>query len=611
MRLNLPEQNAPTADSSPSNPRKFKKVVSALPNANMGEFTRQTFLILRDQNHQSMPNNYRLENLETLRELARNIFDNLKKYFINRSLPLSDKSQKIVNLNESILRELINGYEIIAYEAANNIDTGIDDKTLSIAICRAIKYLSEMFLRSSAVYTPCPKNLWLDIHQLYAFAERKNLTDIIVIDEENEQGETTIEKCYKQILLFAVARPITLRQSDSERVFKKLHEWSQYASIDHNVTENLIDHVFCMRVDEDSAPDYLAKNDLTDNVTICLLNTDKLVSHIKTIIAQQDEQKQKPAIGDTISVETLKVLVNVWAENAKRRFSRADHNGHINVAIGLKLATNAIRHSLQKEEKIEKKPFLIRTSASIKQDPDFSLQAIVTDADKRQQGYMTHTEISDITNDSWDMVARGRVLTDTYANEKKLIDEGPLKLKPPKIISQWAIVNISAGGYCLRWDSDDTSKAQIGELIALQEFDSKNNFEWRIGVIRWMQFTHKYGLEIGVQAISPKVMAATAQRFNQKDETPFDCLMLPGIKALKQSPSILLPAHAFKTNDKLITQLLENKLNITLGSTKELTGSFNQFTYEITTEGQDISKKDINDDATKNKDDFDELWSSL
>jgi len=611
MRLNLPEQNAPTADSSPSNPRKLKKVLSALPNANMGEFTRQTFSILRDQNHQAMPNKHRLENLETLRELARNIFDNLKKYFVNRSLPLSDKSQKIVTLNQSILRELINGYEIIAYEAANNIDTNIDDKTLSIAICRAIKYLSEMFLRSSEVYSPCKKNLWLDAHQLYAFAERKNLTTTIVIDEENNQENTTIEKCYKQILLFALARPITLRQSDSERVFKKLYEWSQYASIHHDVSEKQIDHDFCMRVDEDSAPDYLTKNDLADNVTIRILTAGKLVSHLETIIAQQGEDKQKLVVGDTIPVETLKVLVNAWSENTKRRFLRADRSGHINVAIGLKLAANAIRTSLQKEKKIEKKTLFVRTSASAKQDPDFSLQAIVTDADKRQQGYMTHTEIGDIKNDSWDMVARGRALTETYANEKKLIDEGPLNLKSPKASSHWAIVNISAGGYCLRWDSDDTSKAQIGELIALQEFDSKNNFEWRIGVIRWMQFTHKYGLEIGVQAISPKVFTAIAQRFNTPDETPFDCLILPGIKALKQAPSTLLPAHAFKTNDKLAVQLLEDKQIIILGTTKEHTGSFTQFTYEITTEGQQIRKKDIKDETKKNKDDFDELWSSL
>ena len=126
-----------------------------------------------------------------------------------------------------------------------------------------------------------------------------------------------------------------------------------------------------------------------------------------------------------------------------------------------------------------------------------------------------------------------------------------------------------------------------------------------------MQITQKNGLEIGVQAISPKVIAATAHRFNKPDETPFDCLILPGIKALKQASSMLLPAHAFKTNDKLIVQLAKSELNITLGSTKEHTGSFTQFTYENTAEDQLIRKKVKKEETTKNKDDFDELWSSL
>ena len=79
MKLNIPEQNAPAANATPNNPRKLKKVLSALPNANMGEMTKQTFLILRDQNRQTMPNKHRLENLEMLREQTRSIFNNLKK----------------------------------------------------------------------------------------------------------------------------------------------------------------------------------------------------------------------------------------------------------------------------------------------------------------------------------------------------------------------------------------------------------------------------------------------------------------------------------------------------------------------------------------------------
>lgn len=609
MKLNIPEQKAPSADAIPNQPRKLKKVLSALPNSNMGELTKQTFMILRDLNRQSMPNKQRLEDLEMIRVLARDIFDNLKKYFINRTLPLPDKSQKIVNLNQSILQELVYGYEIIIYEAANNIDTKIDDKTISIAVCRAINYLSEILLRSSEVYKPCPKHLWYDAHQLYAFAESRGLTEITVIDNEKQPEKLTIENCYKQMVLFALARPIALRQRDSERIFKELYQWSKYSSIQHDASEKLINNIFCMRLHQDAAPNYLSKADLAEGGNIRTLDASNLVSYIKTLIDEQSAKKQKLATGDDIPLETLTALVLSWGVAAKRRFSRAERHGHINVAIGLARTAKAIRDSYKTDAKIDTSSGFVRTSTTTKQDPSFTLDPINTKDEA--SGYMTHTEVGAAENSSWDMVAKGRALTETYANEQKLANDDKIKQRQLDADSHWKIVNISAGGYCLRWNSDDTSKAQIGELIGLQEFDAKDNFEWRIGVIRWMQFTPESGLEIGVQVISPKVSAATAQRVNRPNEVPFECLMLPGIRALKQSSSTLLPSHAFKTDDKLIVQILESKLNITLGEIKEHTGSFTQFTYKNTEVDQRIKKQVKKEEATKNKDDFDELWSSL
>jgi len=609
MKLNIPEQKAPAADAIPSQPRKLKKVLSALPNSNMGELTKQTYLILRDLNRQTMPSKQRLENLEMLRGLAREIFINLKKYFINRTLPLPEKSQKIVNLNQSMLQELIYGYEIIAYEAANKTDTKIDNKTLSIAICRAINYLSEKLLRSSEIYEPCPPNLWQDVHQLYAFAESKEITEIVVTDNEKETKKLTIENSYKQILLFSLARPIALRQRDSERVFKELFEWSNYSNTQRDASKDMIDNVFCMRIHEDAAPGHLAEADLAEGITIRTLNADKLVAHINVLITEKRKQKQKVTLGDDIPLETLNILATSWGVSAKRRFSRADRKGHINVAIGLSHSAKAIRNSFKVENSFDTKSGFVRTSASTKQDPGFTLESITPP--EEDSGYMTHTEVGAAENNTWDMVAKGRTLTDTYANEQKTIFEDKLKQRQKNADSHWEIVNISAGGYCLHWNSDDTSKAQIGEIIALQEFDSKDNFEWRIGIIRWMQFTHKHGLEIGVQVISPKVVAATAQRLNRPNEIPFECLMLPGIKALNQASSTILPAHAFKTDDKLIVQILKNKVNVTLSEIKEHTGSFTQFTYKNTEVDKRIRKQAKKEEANKNKDDFDEIWSSL
>ena len=625
MQLNIPKQSKPTGTSSPNDPKQLAKVLSALSNTNMGEITKQTFHMLHDHNRQTMPIQDRFDNLEQLRVPARKIFSNLKKHFINRTLPLPEKSQKIINLNQSILQELIYGYEIIVSEAANNIGDKVNEKTLSIAICRAINYLSEMLLRCNEVYQPCPKNLWRDTHQLYTFAESKKLIDISITIAERDIDKTTIADSYKQILLFALARPITLRQSDSSRIFKELFTWSQYATIRSDVSEDMADHIFCMKTNEDKAPHYLCEESIISDLDVRALDTRELVSHITSLANKQENEKPKFTVGDTIPLETLTTLIYSWGESPKRRFSRTERQGHIRVAIGLAKICQAMKEQqgtnpshdanarlgfvqltkTSPETPIDGRHDFFQLSENPNKDSDFTLQSI--DKDNEQT---TRTIVGANEKNEWDLVAKGRVRTTAYEKNNQLLNQ---TIGADKHSSEyhWEVANISPGGYCLRWNSDSTSTAQIGELIALQESEPHNHARWYIGVIRWMQFTQADGLEIGVQILSPQVIAGTAQRINRLDETPFDCLMLPRIEALNQTSSTILPSHAFKAETKLIIRVAEHKLNITLKDIKEHTGSFTQFAYNNTNLDQQINKQAKKEDTHNRRDDFDELWSSL
>ncbi|HED36030.1 MAG TPA: hypothetical protein ENJ08_17690, partial [Gammaproteobacteria bacterium] len=106
MKLNVPEQTAPDSDDFPNHPRKVKKWLTELKRANMGDFTRQLYTGLVRLNRQSINSKHRLENMEILREPSRHIFNQLHKYFVNRTLPLPEKSLKIIHLNKSLLDEM-------------------------------------------------------------------------------------------------------------------------------------------------------------------------------------------------------------------------------------------------------------------------------------------------------------------------------------------------------------------------------------------------------------------------------------------------------------------------------------------------------------------------
>ena len=593
MNLNLPAQIAPTAASSPNKPDQLKDFLSDWSSLNMNELAKQVLQTLYDQNRQSIDSADRFENLEMLRSYSRSIFDDLKKHFVNRTLPLPKKSREVINLNLSILQELVLGYETIAHASVNNIGSTIDNEILSISIFRALNYLSEILLRSSEIYQAAPENLWHDSHQLYLLAEHKNLIEVEVFDQEREQ-KTTIANSYKHLLLFALAHPNALRQNDCNQVFNELYSWSNLASILKETSKAAINRVFCMQVLEDTAPHYLNENDFSPDASIRLLNTDKLVSHVKSLIVEKNKQTKERIVSDDIPLATLKTLVNSWGKNTERRFSRVKRVEQVNVAIGLSNICHAIRESIsvkntpvypedkffQSTSKLEDTlngsdhEFLKSKARTQKTEQNLMLEPIAND--KREKGYIT---IGANEDNEWGMVARGRVLTDAYDKQSQLIDKDLINRQRQKPEIHWQVVNISAGGYCLRWKSSDTSIAQIGDLMALQKFSADDKFTWHVGVIRWMQYTKENGLGIGVQILSPKVEIATVQRANRLNETPLDCIMLPEINAIKQQASTILPAHTFDTGNKVLIKTQSNDILISLGGNQENTGAFTQYNY--------------------------------
>ncbi|MCK4703921.1 MAG: hypothetical protein KAT90_00445, partial [Gammaproteobacteria bacterium] len=542
MKLHIPEQSDNQDGIFPTHPRKLKKWLADLPQANMGEITQQIFKALRAMNRQKIPAKHRLEIMEMLRAPSRSIFDNLEKYFINRTFPLPEKSKKIVTLNQVLLQEMALGYKTIIQQTADKSEK-IDKKSQAIVIARDIKYQSELLLRASEIYASVPASTWRDTHQIFAYAIDMKLHRKAIEDNENPNKKTTIEDLYKQMLLFSLSRPAAMRQSDSKRVYDKLSKWTAQTHLGTQTEESQINRFFCARIGEDRPPSYLNPQDCNSDNRVFTLDTTELVDNIREQISHSADKQDFITVGEDLSAEALNALAMSWGVMPKRRFSRAGKHGHIVAAIGLSYAAKMISEGKLPES-------LKSMSSSLDTDNSFTLENIPEDLkamSDNHSGFMTHSETNMTSGNAWDMVAKGRVMTNTFDQQQKVPQLDRLKLNKEDDDLHWQVVNISASGYCLRWNSETTSKAQIGELIAINECDAGGAYEWRIGVIRWMQFTPKIGLEIGVQVLSPKVIAAKAHRCNKPDEAPFEALMVPGIRPLNQPATIILPAHAFKT----------------------------------------------------------------
>ena len=612
MKLNVPEQTTPGKDDFPNHPRKVKKWLEGLKRANMGDFTRQIYNGLLVLNRQAMSPKFRLENMETLREPTRHIFNQLQKHFINRTLPLPERSQKITHLNQALLNEMAIGYKILIFEASNNL-AKVDSKSLLVACERSLHYYSELLLRSSQIYSELPKGVWWDIHRIYGYAEIKKIHKKGLKDPELSAREITPEDYYKQILLFSLARPNSLRQSDAERLFKSINVWGKLTTISGKLSKNKLNRYFISKLDSDLPPNCVSENDLNNLENTRLIETTKLVEHLQKLDSESNELKSAVAIGDKVSQETIRTLVSSWSLCAKRRFSRAKRDDNIRVSIGL----NPTHEALNTE--VTPPPPKIKKTGNM-----FSLESIPENekahnevfAQQDPTFFITHPEMKDKNDRSagaWDMVAKGRALTESYAQELHNQENLPGELHKEAPDIHWKITNVSAGGYCLYWDSDLPSRALVGELVSIQEKEADNTFQWRVGVIRWMQYSLDQGLEIGIQVLSPKVISCQVQRIERKDEEPFNCLMLPGIKPIQQPSTLLLPAHAFRKGNTLKLKVYERDMEVKLGTVREHTGSFTQFQFsQLNTDNPIDNEENNNKKSTKkNPDNFDSIWSSL
>jgi len=612
MKLNVPEQTTPSKDDFPNHPRKVKKWLTELKRANMGDFTRKLYNGIVTLNRQFMPPKYRLENMETLREPSRHVFNQLHKHFVNRTLPLPEKSQKIVQLNQALLHEMATGYKILIFEASNNL-AKIDNKTILIACERALHYYSELLLRSSQIYSELPKGTWWDIHRIYSYAEQKKLHQKDIKDTELSVKSTTPEDYYKQILLFSLARPNALRQSDAERLYKSINEWAKFAVISNTLSTNKLNRYFVSRLDSDLPPNCVSEEDLKTLKQARTIETDKLVEHLQKLDDNNIDLSSVVSIGDSVSQETIRTLITSWSLCAKRRFSRAQRHDDIRVTIGLNPVFSALNIEVTLPKPKLKKPAKIFALESISENEKANKDIF---SQQDSTFFITHPEMKnepERSADAWDMVAKGRALTESYAQVLQEQDNalGVLHKETPD--AHWKATNISAGGYCLRWNSDMPSRALVGELIGICEKEPDQTFQWRIGVIRWMQYSRNAGLEIGVQILSPKVISCTVQRIERKHEEPFNCLMLPGIKPIQQPSTLLLPAHAFRRGNTLKMHVYERDMEIKLGTVREHTGSFTQFQFSQINEPN--TPEDNSDGGNKtvssDPDNFDSIWSSL
>jgi hypothetical protein len=569
MELRVPILKKPGRSIFKTNPDSLRKWVDNMPLASVETSVGQLEFGLCEINSVEMPLHDRFEALELLMTPVMHVTAALQKKYLGKRFPLGKHHLDTSNQVIGLYLAMATGYKLIVAALDKESNAG---PQLAIPAQRAIRYLSESLINSFQIYSSHQEGIWADLHTLYALSEKHGLQAHQEIDTTLQKpAMTTVEIAYKQILLLSLAGPYRLRQGEIRQVYNLLVRWAPFSRL-HVAKDHDNIGFFTCHLTSDDPPSYLLlrQRDRLDT-DWRILDTSGMM---ETAHATQAELHDKHLQNTLLSENTLKRLMLTWGVMPERRTTRHRQEAPVQLVLGI----NAIHRLLADPHLGDASTMIEETHVpdrveflmdpTLEQPTVFSTSYPAGGKSKRGGGWQSE----------WTLQGVPHPTSGAFALAPQNSSNGGNQALP---IESWKMVDISTGGYCLLWESNDVSSAQIGELIAIRTGAEGSDGGWKLGVIRWMKFTPERGLVLGVQlmASSATPVWACLCRDESKGGNMSQGILLPVKATFNQQPSLLLPSLPFRTGCQSTLTIGGKEEKITLIRQLENTGNFAQFHF--------------------------------
>ena len=603
--LDIPERSKPDRASFDIRAKKLEPWIADLPRANLGETARLIYRVLKDSNTLQYSYQERIFFLEKMREPVFYITSTMKKYYVGVNFPLADKNYKVASACREILFALATGYKIAIEDHLANSLLFTDKKLLSKLIHRSLSSLGHVLMTSYQAYEPFPKDIWGDIHKLYAFAENRKLLNTEVSDAHRKHNlYSSIREEYLRLLLVQLASPYKLRQGEISKVFFALERWAKEARL-VKLADQSAQSRFAVNLLGNCPPRSLAlTTEKCSAETECrIIDTGDLAQVVQEELSNSTDMATTTLPGiemqrNELSHDLLRRLLLAWGVVPKRLFPRVHKSEKLRITLGLSSTHKVIT------------------------DGNYSRQGDPAAYNTQTKDKFIHTarfNSSNISNvnetqpDIWDMIYPGAKPQTSPTVEEPDINDTQINLHVGQSyyhIETWAMLNESANGYCLASKATSDTNIQVGELIGVQRSGDGHTWKWGVGVVRWMKQIRDQGLSLGIEMLTPDAAAiGIKSAFSDNDEDYKRTLMLPELPAIKQSKTLITGPVPFRVGNQLEMRILGKKMGISLTRQIRNTGFFAQFEFDVVEQGErnQAEKKQSPDD----KEDFDSIWSII
>ncbi len=583
----------------------IKAWLTQLPMANTTKSSRMILSFIQLVNESELEAVRRFEILECLRPALIVLLPSLDAQFIDRGIPLSDRSKTFAKLCLDCRLSIATGYRLISDTPQFSENQEFNPTMQSTVLYRFLHTQCMLLIRASNLYEETSRDFWSEIYQVFSLAQSMALENESIEDIDSEsEGEITISIVFKTIVLFSLINPFKYQQRSHYQIYRLILQFAQFCTLHNKAIVDGRKALFLVDLKTEKAPGQVQYATLETVQKPLFIYTrgmaEAIVSEIQTIASgdKSDLSSQLPRLSFVHNV------IRMLGAPPRRKAIRVAEDQQMQMSIGMSnIAKAFVNQDSEKSTKTPDKSIsnakqtksnlnnthlygLARSNNTESSQPtENSLQynlipiendfGFINDSSRKNNVSVRNNDarnnssvINWFANESQLQTSSDNIWNNP-AGSSSGYDTEQGRSENQNVIGQ--LVDSSITGYQLMWPKPCAIKLKITELIGLE---AENN-RLELGVVRWI----RNGIDklcIGLELLSheAKVVAIIGQGNSAQHNHAF--VFLDRFEK-NSTTSIVLQSHKYKPGDHIDLLVAKSRVKYRLEALKESTETYRYF----------------------------------
>ncbi len=591
IKLNIPERNNnPTVTINPS-VTQIRATLDALPLANARESCTQLNNMLKELNRAPLDMNVRAQIMSMLLPLLEDLINSVRSTYLSSPLPLTERKKQNANIIQELLTELSYGYKIIVQELLEDqIATSTGSTQLPQAIYYAMSFLARLVVDAYALYASEPANIWLELNQLYLYAEKQSLHNIELnpLNAINEPKPATITNAYRRVILLSLANPYHLMQGEAVKMYCRLIEWAPDCNIMPLGSNTVPEGKLFVDLEMDAPPLYAPNTSTKIKPKEGRLFEIKPILNKLNIEIRQLATQTKNAVHSNLAKRMERDMYFRWSESWGIRRERMSHRTPTQTPTQIVCSLTLAHHFISGQDSFapEEKEIELQGHDSLNLNSDTFTLIPEEHSPWQHESSSDHLK-SGITKprqsifESNEGESQKDIWIKVFATSAQAIEDLTGNKKVEYEIYDCKIIDTNQGGFGLTCRDRTNPPIRSGELLASRSGEPLDD-NWSIGVIRWMKVTDGV-VNMGVRTIAEdaRPVAAKAVAGVGTGGEYFRAMIAPDMDPEQFPTTLITPAAVYDIGSVVMLNLDDRILHAKLIRQLESTTAFSQYQFDL------------------------------